>query len=510
MPDWSGGYVTDIAYTFGYQVELNPLHARFAFLNAGLSPPSQGVHCELGFGHGLSVNIHAAASDTVWYATDFNPAQAAFAQEIAVASKARIHLCDQSFEEFCARPDLPEFDSIGLHGIWSWISEGNRSIVVEFIRKKLKIGGVLYISYNSQPGWAATVPLRDLFADYAEFIGGGGSGYLDRVESSIEFAEKVLSLNPLYARMNPIILERIKHIKTQNKNYLAHEYFGGSWQPFSFSQVARSLAPAKLTFACSARLFDEIHFANLEPQQQEFIRAIPHPYLQQTVKDFCVNQQFRRDYWVKGLRKLDKTEQMEMLRSQSFVLIEPISEILVKIKEKSELIAKRESIFESVLSDLHKYKVFTLRELEKSLSGKANFRQILDMLIILCGMDCVVCSYSLDAIEKSNASCERLNDYILSKAKSNSNINFLASPVTGGAINVNRLDQLFISSIRAGSDQISDWAQYAWEIMSLQGQIIKNGKTLSSYEENLNEVANCAQDFAKEKLPILKALRVVV
>jgi len=44
---------------------------------------------------------------------------------------------------------LPDFDYIGLHGIWSWISDENRQVIVDFIRKKLKVGGVLYISYNT-------------------------------------------------------------------------------------------------------------------------------------------------------------------------------------------------------------------------------------------------------------------------------------------------------------------------------------------------------------------------
>jgi SAM-dependent methyltransferase len=66
-------------------------------------------------------------------------------------------LFDESFAEFASR-DLPEFDYIGLHGIWSWISDENRAVIVDFIRRKLKVGGVLYISYNTLPGWAPLPP----------------------------------------------------------------------------------------------------------------------------------------------------------------------------------------------------------------------------------------------------------------------------------------------------------------------------------------------------------------
>ncbi|MEI7457607.1 MAG: class I SAM-dependent methyltransferase [Nitrosomonadales bacterium] len=146
MTDWTAGYVADIDYTYGYYQELNPLRARMAFLDAALVPPENGIHCELGFGQGLSVNFHAAASNSTWYATDFNPTQAGFAQSLARASGASAHLTDEAFTDFCYRTDLPEFDSIGLHGIWSWISDENRRVIVDFVRRKLKVGGVLYIS----------------------------------------------------------------------------------------------------------------------------------------------------------------------------------------------------------------------------------------------------------------------------------------------------------------------------------------------------------------------------
>ena len=70
MTNWTAGYVADIGYTFGYIQELNPLRSRLAFLNAGFVPSEDGVHCELGYGQGISANIHAAASGRTWYGSD--------------------------------------------------------------------------------------------------------------------------------------------------------------------------------------------------------------------------------------------------------------------------------------------------------------------------------------------------------------------------------------------------------------------------------------------------------
>lgn len=60
MTDWTDGYVAEVGYTHGYYAELGTKRVEMALLNAGLSPPKIQTACELGFGQGLSTNIHAA------------------------------------------------------------------------------------------------------------------------------------------------------------------------------------------------------------------------------------------------------------------------------------------------------------------------------------------------------------------------------------------------------------------------------------------------------------------
>ncbi len=255
MSDWTSGYVADIGYTYGYYGELNPLKVKLAFLNAGLVCPDIGTACELGFGQGISTNFHAAGSLVNWYGTDFNPSQAGFAAELANKANSGAQLFDDSFEEFLQR-DIPEFDYIGLHGIWSWISDENRKLIVEFVKKKLKVGGVLYISYNTLPGLGSFAPMRHLMTLHAQVLGSDGAGIVQRINGAIEFTEKLLKVDPAYLRVNPQITERFEHLKKQNRQYLAHEYFNEDWEPMHFAEVSKWLAPAKLEYACSANTLD--------------------------------------------------------------------------------------------------------------------------------------------------------------------------------------------------------------------------------------------------------------
>ena len=508
MTDWTAGYVADIGYTYGYYTELNPLRVRLAFLNAGLVPPEVGSACELGFGQGMSANLHAAASVVQWSGTDFNPAQAGFAQELARVADSGAQLFDEAFDAFCSRPELPEFDYIGLHGIWSWISDENRAVIVDFVRRKLKVGGVLYISYNTQPGWAAMVPMRDLLTEHAEVLGSDGAGIVNRIDSALAFADQLLAANPRYAQANPQIAERIKLIKGQDRNYVAHEYFNRDWQPMAFAQMARWLAPAKLQWACSANYLDAIDAVNLSAEQQTLLASIPDPMFRQTTRDFCVNQQFRKDYWVKGARQLTALEQVEALRAQRILLAQPRAEVSLKVTSSLGEATLQEAVYGPILDQLADHKPKSFGELEKALQpGGMGFAQIKEALMVLSSAG-VVLAVQDEAAIKAKKRTERLNTHLMMKARSSNELNYLASPITGGGITVPRFHQLFLLAKQQGHKQPKDWASYVWSVLALQNQrLLKEGKTLETPEDNLAELTAQATEFAEKRLPILKALQ---
>lgn len=511
MTDWTAGYVADIGYTYGYYTELNPLRLKLAFLKAGLAMPQVGTACELGFGQGLSANIHAAASITEWHGTDFNPSQAAFAQELARASGAKAALKDEAFDAFAERADLPEFDYIGVHGIWSWISDANRAVLVDFIRRKLKVGGVLYISYNTQPGWAAFGPMRHLMAEHADVLGAQGGGIISRVEGAIEFADKLLKTNPAYARANPGIAQRIEKLKGQNRQYLAHEYFNSDWQPMPFADMADWLAPAKLQFACSAHYPDHIDSINLTADQQALLQEIPDAMFQQSVRDFMVNQQFRKDYWVKGARQANTIEQAEVLKDTRVILTSPRDQVPLKVNGALGEAEMTQRIYAPILDQLADHKPKTLGQLEKALSDQGiNLAQLLEAAMLLAGTGHLAPVQDDNVIKKAKKQTDALNARLLLLARGSSDINHLASPVTGGAVGANRFEQLFLLAHQQGHKEPSAWAQFVWQVLSIQGQkLVKEGKTLTSADDNLTELTQQAQAFADARLPVLKALQVI-
>lgn len=505
---WNEGYVTDVNYTHGYYPELNPVRARFLLTQAGIGTGPITTACELGFGQGMSIVAHGAAQPQVeWWGTDFNPAHAAFAQELAGDPERAKRLPDQSFEQFCARRDLPDFDFIGLHGIWTWISHENHGIVVDFIRRKLKVGGILYISYNTFPGWADIAPLRHLVKRHVEVMGAPGADLFERIGSSLDFAEKVLGTEPFYTRAAPRAVENLKSLKAQNRNYIAHEYLTGDWHTMYFAELAKWLSPAKLSFGGSANPLDTIDSINLKPDQREILAGIRDREFKESVRDFFIHQQFRRDYWVKGGRVLAPLEKVRQQRALRIILAQNRDSVAMKVRGALGEAEMQPAIYNPILDVLADHQVHTVGEVEAAVAGAGvSFPQLESAIAVLSGTGAILPAADERAIEAARESARALNREIISRALHATEIGYLASPVTGGAVPIARFDQLFLGSLARGKTSAEELAQELWAGLQSLGQaVVKDGKALETAEANVAELRARAEAFMG-RLPVMRAL----
>ena len=504
---WTSGYVTEVGYQWGYFSELNPMRAKISLPCSGIACPEITHACELGFGQGVSLNMHAAGSETEWFGNDFNPSHAFVARELAGYSGSGAHITDESFAEFGRREDLPQFDYIGVHGVWSWISDENRREIVDFIKTKLKVGGVLYVSYNVQPGWAGFIPLRNLMMEYLDRISPRGKGMSARIEEALQFAEKMVESKPVYAGSYPGAVKRLADAKTQNRNYLAHEFFNRDWHPMSFLDMSRWLDEAKLSYACSASLLEQLPSLTTTQEQREFLETIPDPMLRHQVVDFMTNQQFRRDYWVKGVRRLNAAEQKEAFNDLSVVLIRHADDASLTMKGPIGEVNLNAEIYQPLLDFLSDNKVRSIGEIIRKLqSDKHTVVNLLQALLILMGDNQIAPAIS-NPPARIRKQCERLNRFVRNRSRDVDEVNFLASPVTGGGIAVSRIVQLFMLALedKAGTDE--ELAQFAWQRLAARNQrLVQDGKPLETDEENLAELKKRAGEFLNKTRPVHSAL----
>lgn len=506
---WSEGYFTDVGYTYGYYRETNPVYQRFCLLLRGFAAPEGSfAHCELGFGQGVSVNIHAAANPGRYVGTDFNPAQASHANILATAAGTDARLYDDSFEQLLNRTDLPQFDSISLHGIWTWVSRDNQKLIVEFARRYLKPGGVLYISYNCFPGWSPAHPLRQLFSLHDRFSSASDDAS-ERVDAALKFSEALLAAKPAYVKAVPQIEEKLKKITEQNRNYLAHEYLNRDWNCMYFIDVVDALADSKLDYATSAMPLDAVDEVNLSAEGKAFLDNITNPIKREQARDYFINQQFRKDLYVRGSKRLSSGEHRERLLNTRFILLKSPQSVTLKVSGAFEA-DLQPAIYNPLLAVLAEknYSPKTMQQLFSALPNMS-YLAMLQAVSILVGMEVIAPCQGETAEKQAQIRCSTLNLHLCDRSRFGNEIETLASPVTGGGIRVNRCNQLFLLSIKQGKKQPSELALFVWQTLAAQGQrLIKEGNQLGTPEENLAELTQQAVEFTEKDLPILKALRI--
>ncbi|NLZ10604.1 MAG: methyltransferase, partial [Alcaligenaceae bacterium] len=137
------------------------------------------------------------------------------------------------------------------------------------------------------------------------------------------------------------------------------------------------------------------------------------------------------------------------------------------------------------------------------------FAQLLQAVMVLSGSGVVLAVQDDAAIAKARKRTERLNTHLMTKARSSNELTYLASPVTGGGVTVQRFHQLFVLARQKGHKTSAEWAAFAWNVLAMQGQrLLKDGKALETPEENLAELTAQATEFADKQLPVLKALQI--
>jgi SAM-dependent methyltransferase len=512
MQDWTQGYVTDTGYVHDYYPELNPQRARLALLQRGLLCPRIEQACELGFGQGVSVSLHAAAGAARWHGNDFNPAQAALARELVAASQADTCLTDESFAEFCMRKDLPDFDFIGMHGVWTWISDANRQLLVDFISRRLKPGGILYLSYNTLPGWAPFLPLRNLLQTHKERSGSSGQSTLQQVDSALGFCQGLIAAAPAYLQRNPAALERLQLLQKQHRSYLAHEFFNRDWQPMDFAGMSRWLAPAKLAYGCAANPIDGIPDLNYSPDQQRLLAALEDEVLRESVGDLMCNRFFRREYWLRGGRLQGTEARLQAIRALQVVLVTPAGEVPFRLDAGIGQARLPERIFAPVLERLADRQIHSLEGLESSLQPLGiEVGQLLEVVLVLHALGHLAVAQNPADMAEIRSRCRRLNDHLLQLSVDGSDIGHLASPITGGGIAVTRFQQWFLQARQQGQTGPEAWAAFAWQLARNQHmKIRKDDHVLETPDAIRAELLRLAQRFETRELPVLTTLEVAV
>ncbi len=474
MADWTDGYVTDIDYVQAFHRELTPtIHALAAALRGVQAPDPAAplAWCELGCGPGYAANLLAAANPHLTIeAMDFNPAHVVAARRLArAAGSHNIRFHDDSFEAFAGRTDLPDFDVIALHGVLSWISADNRRWVVEILRRRLKPGGLVYVSYNTLPGWAPILPLRRLLADHAATLTGPTQ---TRVAAALAFAQRLKAEGIGYFAANPAAADHLDTLATLPASYLAHEYFNADWIPFYSADVAAEMSAAKVTWLGSAQILDHLDYLNVSPGHGEAIADLATSAERETLRDFVTGQRFRRDLFIKGATAVDPGESEAAWDALRVALIVPRAEAPDSVRGLFGAADLRPDIYGPILDALEAAPR-SLAELraDPGLAG-LDVAVLREAVVVMIAADFVQPCLPVAGLAARAARTDAFNAEVLRQAPYRTELDTLASPVTGGGVLVDHPARLMLLARAQEAEdipaQVAEWLDGAATLADLR------------------------------------------
>jgi SAM-dependent methyltransferase len=450
MADWGSGYVTDTPYVHDYCAVQTPAMLSLAALSAGVEAAGGAgeplAYCDLGCGQGFTAQLIAAANPAaVVTGYDFNPGHIAGAQAMAQAGGlSNVAFHEASFDELAGAAAGPGFDIIAAHGVFSWVSPANRRALVAFVAKRLKPGGLFYLSYDSMPGWAAFAPLRRIFARH--FAPRAGLSAPQGIERAVVYAEALRQAEARYFKVFPHAETQWERLKTTPRAYLAHELLTRDWEAFCFGEVAEALSAAKLSYLGPAYLADAVDRVNYSEKQIAALAALDDPVLAEETRDMFASRQFRRDVFVKGRAEASVLRQRALWNARRFVLTVPPGDFDWDFATAQGKMQFRPEIHGPLIEALLAGPTSLGELLRASPLSAAHCSSLVDALKIMAGRGDVAPALP----EAGDAAARVFNGAVLARNLEGAPLTHLASPLTGGGVPVDRLSQLYLSAKRRG------------------------------------------------------------
>ena len=138
--------VIDKPYTWYYHRGQSPIRINYVARLKGVNTKPHTdpfTYLELGCGNGVTANALAASFPRgEFVAADMNPEH--IDNAVSLADKgglSNVRFINKRFEEIY-NEDLPSFDYITLHGVYSWVSADVRREIRDIIDKFLAPGGL--------------------------------------------------------------------------------------------------------------------------------------------------------------------------------------------------------------------------------------------------------------------------------------------------------------------------------------------------------------------------------
>lgn len=537
MARWDHGYVTDVAYTTNAYQETMPSWLAACSVLLGYRPPDLAApfhYADLGCGNGLSALIVAATNPQaeVW-GFDFNPTHIENARIMADWAKlTNVHFEDISFETLAhgnaqGDPgrnagvpdgvDIPnEFDIIVSHGVLSWISLENRRHLTSIFGRRLRPGGLGYLSYNVSAGWSDVEPIRLLMRQLAE-------ADLRRTDQSVgeifQVIDQLRTGGATFFRAHPGLEARLEQMKAQDPRYLAHEFLNRDWHPVMFADVAEAMREARTQYIGSATTMENIDAVAVPEGVLPVLAKTTDAMVRETIRDLASAKNFRRDLWRKGGETLPVQEHLAMLDTLMLAWTGKTAETDVTFSGPIGTVTGQPEFYFPLLEAIRDAPktIGQLRAMPKVRERQPG--EFIQAALLLMGggfahpiqPGAEVPPRGSGGRAKTRDGAARLNVAIINRLRMGVDLHRLAAPQIGSSVGIEVMEGLVIGQLLDGTSRDPDaLIDGVLNDVARSGRsLLRDGKPLQNPAENRVLVGETVRSVLARRLPVLRSLGVI-
>lgn len=340
MTDEATGEVSLLQGARAFDKEAAPAFLDHAAMLAGFAPPpgspvgeGQGAGfawCELHCGRATTAALLAAANPLGdFHGIDARDALVEDGQALAVDGGVRNLTLHRAAPEEALDLSLPAFDYVVVSGVYSWVPMRERALVLAFLRKFLKPGGIAYLTYNARPGWNRLDLFRRLYRDATRGLEAEPHRRLALTRGLYAQLEKAGSPAIRTSGTTAASLADLERIPPEA---LAADYANDFAEPLYVSEVIADLSAIDCHLAGPAHMAETVPVLIAHEPFRSALGAAANQIAQELVKDVLLDTRLRRDVFVRGGRRISADNREMMMNGLAFALERPAEDIVYSAK----------------------------------------------------------------------------------------------------------------------------------------------------------------------------------
>jgi methyltransferase-like protein/2-polyprenyl-3-methyl-5-hydroxy-6-metoxy-1,4-benzoquinol methylase len=250
------------------------------------------------------------------------------------------------------REQYGHFDYIICHGVYSWVSGAVQDHILAIGRELLSPDGIMYVSYNTYPGWHLRGIVRDLFSYHSRSFQSTDEK-LAQSRGLLKFlVESPSTAGETYRQ---VLIDEAEHLNGKTDSSVFHEHLEEHNTPLYFHEFIERVDQAGLRYLGDADLSQMM----IERFDDETAEALNQASLleQEQYMDFLTCRSFRRSLICHPAGEIDRTITKDRLHKLSFSLAEPLDSRGEEVLEtefvgQSRSITTNHPVFEALLAQL--------------------------------------------------------------------------------------------------------------------------------------------------------------